>query len=89
MTKPNTNPPRPVAHSARASQASQPSAADVVPEGVFAKLKEWLRERQSNYVEHSSWNGDTESGFYDLDEFDFEKLCEEIDAFSKDLKERK
>lgn len=31
---------------------------------------------------------DTEGGFYDLDEFNFDKLCEEIDAFSADLKEQ-
>lgn len=58
---------------------------DTITEFV-AKLKAHLAEKKANYVEHSSWNGDTEGGFYDTDEFDFDKLCVEIDAFSESFK---
>lgn len=55
-------------------------------DSVFGKLKEWLKERKEKYVEHRSWVGDTESGFYSTDEFDMDKLLAEIDAFSEQLK---
>lgn len=55
---------------------------------IFEKLKAHLRKKQSNYLVHNSWLGDTEGGFYSTDEFDFNKLCEEIDAFSLELKKR-
>lgn len=53
---------------------------------IFERLKAHLRDKQKNYVEHNSWNGDTEGGFYDTDDFDFDKLCAEIDAFAEELK---
>lgn len=55
---------------------------------IFEQLKTWLKERQSNYVDHNSWFGDTESGFHTIDEFDFDKLCAEIDAFGEELRKR-
>lgn len=55
---------------------------------LLNELKEWLRERQANYVEHTSMNGDTESGFYDTDEFNFDLLCDEIDKFGAELRDK-
>lgn len=50
------------------------------------KLKEHLRENQTEFHEHHSWCGDTEGGFYDEDVFDFDKLLAEIDKFSATFK---
>ena len=51
-------------------------------------LKRHLGENKSNYVEHNSWLGDTESGFYSADEFDFDALLKEIDKFSESFKDQ-
>ncbi len=50
------------------------------------QLKKRLKDNQGNYVEHNSWNRDTEGGFYDKDEFDFYALLKEIDTFSEEFK---
>lgn len=50
---------------------------------IFERLKQRLAENKSNFVRHYSWWGDTECGFDEKDEFDFEKLCAEIDAFAE------
>lgn len=49
-------------------------------------LKEHLTENQGEFVEHLSWLGDTEGGFYSEDRFDFDKLLAEIDKFSESFK---
>jgi hypothetical protein len=49
-------------------------------------LKKHLEENKSKYVEHDSWCGCTESGFYETDDFDMDKLMAEIDEFSKTFK---
>jgi hypothetical protein len=52
----------------------------------FGLLKERLRENIENYVEHNSWMGDTERGFYSTDELDFDKLCAEIDKLGEEIR---
>lgn len=49
---------------------------------LIEKLKEHLRNRQEMYVEHHSWCGDTEMGFYSTDDFDIDQLMKEIDVFA-------
>lgn len=53
------------------------------------KLKVHLRAKRSVYVEHNSWNGDTEMGFYETDNFDIEKMMTEIDEFSASFQMKK
>lgn len=50
------------------------------------KLKQHLTENKNKYAEHHSWMGDTESGFYDTDEFDMDELLKQIDEFSATFK---
>ena len=45
-------------------------------------LKQHLRDHKDQYIEHNSWNGNTESGFYATDDFDMGKLLAQIDAFT-------
>lgn len=52
---------------------------------LFDKLKAHLRANKDNYVDHSEWNGSTEGGFYDSDDFDIDKLMEEIDKFAAEI----
>lgn len=54
---------------------------------ALEKLKQHLREKQANFVDHNSWFGDTEAGYQTIDTFDLDKLMKEIDEFSKQLKE--
>jgi hypothetical protein len=49
-------------------------------------LKAHLSDKKDNYLEHDSWLGDTESGFYSQDTFDFDALLKEIDKFSETFK---
>ena len=49
------------------------------------QLKQRLADTQGNYNEHHSWCGNTEGGFYDTDEFDFDALLKEIDTFSEEF----
>lgn len=56
---------------------------------MLEKLKAWLKEHQSNYHQHYDMMGDTEGGFYEQDDFDFEALMREIDAFSDSMKDKK
>ena len=49
------------------------------------QLKKRLKDSQGNYLEHHSMCGDTEGGFYDTDEFDFDALLKEIDTFSAEF----
>ena len=51
-------------------------------------LKKFLKRNEAKFNEHHSWLGDTESGFYSTDEFDLEKLFEQIDAFGEELRSR-
>ncbi len=53
---------------------------------MLEALKKWLADRKGNYLDHQSWLGDTEGGFYSQDTFDFEKMLEEIDAFHEQFK---
>ena len=59
----------------------------MTPKELLGKLRKHLIENKSNYVEHHSWLGDTEGGFYSEDEFSIGKLCDEIDNFEKMLEE--
>ena len=52
-------------------------------------LKKRLAENKANFVSHHSWCGNTEGGFYDTDEFDFDNLMKEIDEFSAEFKSGK
>ncbi len=53
---------------------------------ILEALKEWLADNKGKYLDHQSWLGDTEGGFYSQDTFDFKKLLEEIDAFHEQFK---
>jgi hypothetical protein len=53
---------------------------------LLDKLKAWLKERQDHYVHVNDWQGDTESGFYSTEEFDFDDLCKQIDEFGEELR---
>lgn len=55
-------------------------------DNTIQKLKDWLLEKKANYVTHYDMMGDTEGGFYETDEFNFDDLLKEIDAFSAAMK---
>jgi hypothetical protein len=50
------------------------------------KLKLHLELRKPLYHEVNSWGGNSETGFYTEEHFDFDKMLEEIDAFSATFK---
>lgn len=52
-------------------------------------LKSHLFANKDKYVEHSDWNGSTEAGFYESDDFDIDKLMEEIDKFAAEFAKAK
>lgn len=61
--------------------------ADTITKFVEA-LKKRIRDNGANYFQHHSWLGDTEGGFYDVDEFDFDALLKDIDEFSASFKKK-
>ncbi len=56
---------------------------------LIRKLKEHLKNSQYKYVDHNSWLGDTETGFFTADTFDIDKLMLEIDDFCEEFEKAK
>ncbi len=55
---------------------------------IAEALKAHLRANKGNFVIHSEWNGSTETGFYDTDEFDQDALDKEIDIFCAEFEKK-
>lgn len=70
------------------AQTEQPMQGGVGYAVEFAELKKHLSEKTEDWLDHNSWNGDTEGGFYTTNEVDLEKLFLCIDEFGAQLRER-
>lgn len=49
-------------------------------------LKKRLKDNQKKFHQHYDMMGDTEGGFYEQDDFDFDAMLKEIDEFAAEFK---
>jgi hypothetical protein len=50
---------------------------------MIEKLKQYLHQNQAKFHQHYDMAGDTETGFYEEDVFDFDAMLKQIDNFSE------